>query len=72
VLPRSDDVAAAGGEAQTFRDVIGRFTTGVAIITSRHLDTDDGKDQADLAYASPGRSRTSSRRSTPRARPRAR
>jgi flavin reductase (DIM6/NTAB) family NADH-FMN oxidoreductase RutF len=37
------DVPAVGGEqAQTFSDVIGRFATGVTIITSRHGETDYG------------------------------
>jgi flavin reductase (DIM6/NTAB) family NADH-FMN oxidoreductase RutF len=44
-MPRPDHpraTSARGGDVQTFRDVIGRFATGVTVITSRHADVDYG------------------------------
>jgi flavin reductase (DIM6/NTAB) family NADH-FMN oxidoreductase RutF len=44
-MPRPDPArptSARGGDAQAFRDVIGRFATGVTVITSRHVGIDYG------------------------------
>src|SRR5919106_3453268 len=44
-MSRSDDpgmASAAGSDPQAFRDVVGRFATGVTVITTHHAGIDYG------------------------------